>query len=142
METSCKFDKAYDGDSSARPKRAVSQCNSVISLGGAHHVRSHHPTRQAIVPHCRHSSTISVAHAPTLPLKIRPERSPCLPDAVHCLRLALKASPRSTPGFASEFMHRNDCVINEVRYSRRLARIWRHVRDRSCSVVRSTYFAT
>lgn len=100
-------------------------------------LRTRHTTR----PHRLHSPTMSRAQAPTLPLVIRPMRTPPAPYVFHAWCDSRRRSPSLRPIPTSSFSQRRVCAMSWVRYWRRFARTWRHVRDSSWRVFRSRKLA-
>jgi len=117
-------------------------------------------TRQTSLLHLLHSPTISRAQAPTFPLVSRSTLPPSRPYMVHASKLLLNASPSNAAGSARSFSHRSENPMSMDRYCSRSAYSTkgtsqrmslagtasslrsrtlncRHVRDSSCSEVRS-----
>lgn len=93
-------------------------------------------TRQTILLHFLHSPTISRAQGPTLPLVKRLD----VLFVRYICGAALLPDPAASSGVS--FSQHNVKVLSIVRYCSRFARNWRHVRDRSCSVLRSSRLAS
>ena len=91
-------------------------------------------TRQITLPHLRQSLTRSLAQADTFP----ETKCPASPSMCHfCPGSSLSVGLASR----NSFSQRRVCCTRRVRYCKRLARIWRHVRDRASRVFRSTLWA-
>lgn len=91
-------------------------------------------TRQTILPHLRQSLTRSLAQVDTLP----ETRCPASPSMCHfCPGCSLSADLASR----NSFSQRSVCCTRRLRYCSRLARTWRHVRERASRVFRSTLWA-
>lgn len=101
--------------------------------GGRKEGKGRH-TRHTIRPHLRQSLTRSLAHADTLP----DTRCPASPSICHfCPVFSFSDDLASR----NSFSQRSVCCTRRLRYWRRLARIWRHVRERASRVFRSTLWA-
>lgn len=92
-------------------------------------------TRQTILPHRRQSLTRSLAQVDTLP----ETRCPASPSMCHFrpgFSLSIELASRNS------FSQRSVCCTRRLRYCKRLARTWRHVRERASSVFRSKLCAS
>ena len=96
-------------------------------------------TRHTILLHFLHSPTMSRAQGPTLPLVKR--RDACFVGYMLGLPWPWGSVSNSAADTGDSFMQRNVSVFSMVRYCSRFARNWRQVRDRSCSVFKSSRLA-
>src|SRR5277367_3740954 len=83
--------------------------------------------------HRRHSDTISLAQDPIFPIKFAAPSSTKYQSAA----LALYRSVCSLFGTTSSLVQRSVLVINCLRNCSKFSRVWRHVRERLSSVLRS-----
>jgi hypothetical protein len=122
----CMSDTGGDGGRAGPAWRAVSSCSSgTVSASSPVQIRRH--TRHTTTAQRWHSPTMSRAHLPMRPLVILRAD-----DRLNWASLgAPAASSLSLPQCSV-------CLTSWPRYSSRFARNCRHVRDRSCSVFRSS----
>lgn len=96
-------------------------------------------TRQTILLHFLHSPTISRAQGPILPLVIR---SVFFKRNIRAADDAWAFWSRSPLSSGNSFWQRSVSALSIFRYWSKFARNWRHVRERSWSVLRSSRLAS